>query len=90
MSIVSPGVDSELFRPLGAGEQRWGWPESSEPADWPHGYVLFAARLQPLKGPDLAIKALAELDPEIRPHLVVAGDALDRVRRLRAPSCTPW
>ena len=34
-----------------------------------------AARLEPLKGPDLAIQALANLDPEIRPHLVVAGDA---------------
>lgn len=38
------------------------------------GFVLFAARLQPLKGPDLAIRAMAGVDPAIRPHLVVAGD----------------
>ncbi|QLQ16970.1 MAG: glycosyltransferase [Micropruina sp.] len=72
--IVSPGVDGELFRPLSADER---------PADgfcgvggerWPRGYLLFAARLQPLKGPDLAIAALAEVPEEIRPHLVVAGD----------------
>ncbi len=40
----------------------------------PRGFVLFAARLQPLKGPDLAIRAMAAVDPAIRPHLVVAGD----------------
>jgi len=74
VSIVSPGVSPELFRPLAPGEERWQWPASS-PQDWPHGYVLVAARLEPLKGPDLAIQALAHLDPEIRPHLVVAGDA---------------
>lgn len=72
VTIISPGVDQELFRPLLPGEQRWSWPAGE--ATWPRGYVLFAARLQPLKGPDLAIRALAELDPQIRPHLVVAGD----------------
>ena len=71
--IVSPGVDQELFRPLAPGESSWSWPAAS-PCDWPRGYVLFAARLQPLKGPDLAISAMAELDPATRPHLVVAGD----------------
>jgi D-inositol-3-phosphate glycosyltransferase len=66
VSIVSPGVDREIFRPLAPGETRYG--------DWERGYVLFAARLQPLKGPDLAISAIAEVPREIRPHLVVAGD----------------
>jgi D-inositol-3-phosphate glycosyltransferase len=65
--IVSPGVDQELFRPLQPGE-------GNTHPEWPNGYILFAARLQPLKGPDLAIAALAELPVEIRPHLVVAGD----------------
>lgn len=74
VSIVSPGVDHDQFRPLGPDEQPWQWPASS-PQAWPHGYVLVAARLEPLKGPDLAIQALAQVDPEIRPHLVVAGDA---------------
>ena len=74
VSIVSPGVDQELFRPLQPGEERWGWPATA-PQRWPLGYVLVAARLEPLKGPDLAVQALANLDPEIRPHLVVAGGA---------------
>ncbi|MGC3954948.1 MAG: glycosyltransferase [Propionicimonas sp.] len=76
--IVSPGVDHKLFRPLGPGEQPWeigadklGRPE---PSPVSQGFVLFAARLQPLKGPDLAIRALAGVDPAIRPHLVIAGD----------------
>ncbi len=74
VSIISPGVNPELFRPLAPGEQPWRWPASSTQT-WPHGYVLVAARIEPLKGPDLAIQALAQVDPEIRPHLVVAGDA---------------
>lgn len=71
--IVSPGVDQELFRPLAAGEPRW-LPEDAGPDFVERGFLLFAARFQPLKGPDLAIRALAELEPELRPHLLVAGD----------------
>lgn len=73
VTIIAPGVDQELFHPLLPGEDRWSWPAAN--GDWPRGYVAFAARLQPLKGPDLAIQALAEVDPGIRPHLVVAGDS---------------
>ena len=62
--VVSPGVDPQHFRPLQAGERPW----REEP------YILFAARLQPLKGPDLALAAYALLDPAIRPRLVIAGD----------------
>ena len=65
--VISPGVDHDLFRPLRAGEAPWDVGD-------PRGFVLFAARLQPLKGPDLAIRAMAQVDPAIRPHLVVAGD----------------
>ena len=36
--------------------------------------MLFAGRLQPLKGPDLAIAALGQVPEELRPHLVVAGE----------------
>lgn len=69
--IVSPGVDHELFRPLREAEPTWQPPSRHLPA----GYVLVAARFEPLKGPDLAVQALANLDPEIRPHLVIAGGA---------------
>lgn len=66
--VISPGVDQELFRPLRPGEE----PDTG--LALPAGFVLFAARLQPLKGPDLAIRAMAGVNPAIRPHLVVAGD----------------
>jgi Glycosyltransferase len=67
--IVSPGVDQELFRPLRPDEPQWR-PDGCGP----QGYLLFAARFQPLKAPDLAIRALAELEPRLRPLLLVAGD----------------
>lgn len=69
--IVSPGVDHDLFRPLAADEPTWQPPGRQLPS----GYVLVAARFEPLKGPDLALQALANVDPEIRPHLVIAGGA---------------
>lgn len=37
-------------------------------------YLLFAGRLQPLKGPQLALAALAAVPCEIRPYLVITGD----------------
>lgn len=56
--VIRPGVDGELFRPR---------PDVAE-------QVLFAARLQPLKGPELAIRALAKVPSSRRPDLVVVGD----------------
>jgi D-inositol-3-phosphate glycosyltransferase len=71
--IVPPGVDAQLFRPRGLDEAKWTWPHERGPA-CSKGYMLFAGRLQPLKGPDLAIAALAQVPEELRPHLVVAGE----------------
>jgi D-inositol-3-phosphate glycosyltransferase len=67
VSIVSPGVDGALFHAR-AGET------IATPSRNPRGYLLYAARLQPLKGPDLAIGALAEVPTELRPDLLIAGD----------------
>lgn len=58
--VVTPGVDTHLFTP------------ATTPADHP-GYVVAAARLEPLKGLDLAIEAIAALPERIRPELVIAG-----------------
>ncbi len=68
--VIPPGVDLEVFRPGGPGERRPSCPWCGSRA----GYVLMAARLQPLKGGDLAIRAMAELPASLRPDLVVAGD----------------
>ncbi|MDO5644957.1 MAG: glycosyltransferase [Dermabacter sp.] len=69
VSIVRPGVDVELFHPAGSEEAGWA------PAGVRPGYALFAARLQPLKGPDLALRALAEVPANVRPDLVLVGEA---------------
>lgn len=61
VAVVWPGVDTTLFRP------------AETPGDG--GYVLFAGRLQPLKAPDLAIRALALIPADERPELVIAGEA---------------
>ena len=68
IEIVSPGVDRAVFSP---GRQHGaraalGW--GTEPV------VLFVGRIQPLKGPDIAVEALALLsDPTAR--LVIVGAA---------------
>lgn len=58
--VVTPGVDADLFTP------------ATTPAVHP-GYIVAAARLEPLKGLDLAIEAIAALADGIRPELVIAG-----------------
>lgn len=65
ITVVLPGVDSDVFHPAAATAHRHG----------DNGYAVVAARLQPLKGLDLAIEAIACVAPEYRPTLVIAGDA---------------
>jgi D-inositol-3-phosphate glycosyltransferase len=64
--IVRPGVNVDLFHPA---TQPWA-PPGIRP-----GYVVFAARLQPLKAPDVAIRTMACLPDAIRPDLAVVGEA---------------
>ena len=75
LAVVTPGVDTTLFHPRDAAE--------ATPATvgtvaglGPAGFLLVAARIQPLKGQDLAIRALAQLDDAVRPALLLAGDAV--------------
>lgn len=66
-AVVLPGVDSTAFHPVGLSEATIDADE--------RGYLLVAARLQPLKGLDLAIASLAGIPAELRPSLVIAGAA---------------
>ncbi|SCL20518.1 D-inositol-3-phosphate glycosyltransferase [Micromonospora nigra] len=84
VSVVEPGVDLDRFRPLpgaaAAARRRLGLPE--------RGYVVaFVGRIQPLKAPDVLIRAVAELrerDPELAREVTVvicggpSGSGLDR------------
>lgn len=62
LTVVRPGVDVDRFRPCADVDARRERPT-----------LLFTARLQPLKAPDLALEVLAHLDPELGARLVLAG-----------------
>lgn len=64
LTVVRPGVDVSRFHPC---------PDVAERRERPT--LLFTARLQPLKGPDLALEVLAHLDPELGARLLLAGGA---------------
>ena len=86
VSVVHPGVDLDLFAP---GDQRLARAELGLPVN--AHVLLFAGRIQPLKSPDVLIRAAARLldhQPELRDRLVVAivggpsGSGLDHPRAL--------
>jgi D-inositol-3-phosphate glycosyltransferase len=69
VEVVHPGVDLDVFapRPQQAARERLGLPADAV-------VPLFVGRLQPLKAPDILLKAVADLierDPDLRARLVV-------------------
>ena len=89
VEVVHPGVDLETFRPsldVAGVRAGLGLPE--------HAVVLlFAGRIQPLKAPDVLLRAVAvllERDPALRARLVVpivggpSGSGLERPSALAA------
>lgn len=69
VEVVHPGVDLERFRPVpqAAARAALGVPEDA-------AVLLFAGRIQPLKAPDVLLRAVAELlarEPGLRGRLVV-------------------
>ncbi len=83
--VVAPGVDLDLFTPGPSRDEERA--ALGLPAD--RDVVLFAGRVQPLKGPDLLVRALAEIAAgggQV-PLLVVLGGPSGRptaVRELQA------
>jgi D-inositol-3-phosphate glycosyltransferase len=69
IEIVAPGVDHEIFHPLPAHRTA----ERTALGLGPGPVLLFAGRIQPLKGADLAVAALAELGDPAAVLLVVGG-----------------
>ncbi|OKI08565.1 D-inositol 3-phosphate glycosyltransferase [Streptomyces sp. CB02056] len=72
LAVVHPGVNLDVFRPGGprtpaAARARLGLPQDA-------AVLLFAGRIQPLKAPDVLLRAVAALlgrRPELRERLVV-------------------
>jgi D-inositol-3-phosphate glycosyltransferase len=69
LAVVHPGVNLEVFRPGGrdAARAALGLPQDA-------AVLLFAGRIQPLKAPDVLLKAVAvllERRPELRERLIV-------------------
>lgn len=83
VKIVEPGVDTALFRPAPRGVVAAG-PVAADgsgqllplgdPATGPRPTVAVVGRVQPLKGQDVALRALSRLAPGIRPRLCLAGE----------------
>jgi D-inositol-3-phosphate glycosyltransferase len=69
VEVVHPGVDLEVFRPFDRARARadLGLPGDAH-------VLLFAGRIQPLKAPDVLLRAVAELleqSPQLRSRMVV-------------------
>jgi D-inositol-3-phosphate glycosyltransferase len=86
LTVVQPGVDLDRFRPRPADRRRAGSADRRRLGLPETGYVVaFVGRIQPLKGPDVLISALAELrrrDPAMDVTVVIcggpSGSGLDR------------
>jgi D-inositol-3-phosphate glycosyltransferase len=67
LEVVHPGVDLSVFAPRDGARSRLGVPGDAVVA-------MFAGRIQPLKAPDILLRAVAlllEQDPGLRSRLVV-------------------
>jgi D-inositol-3-phosphate glycosyltransferase len=68
IEVVAPGVEHAFFAP---GERSGARRALGLPLDAP--VLLFVGRIQPLKGPDVAVRALAELGRRDALLLIVGG-----------------
>lgn len=91
VEVVYPGVDLEVFTPLDDQQRSAARAGLDLPAT--ATVLLFAGRIQPLKGPDVLLRAVAVMldrRPELRTSLVVpvvggpSGSGLERPTALTA------
>ena len=83
IEVLPPGVDHRVFAP---GDQAVAWARLGHPGG---RVLLFVGRIQPLKGLDLAVQALAELDDAVLwavggPSGADGPGELERVQKLAA------
>ncbi len=71
IDVVPPGVDTDVFAPGPAGSAR-----RALGLDPDEVVIVFAGRIQPLKGPDVlisAVRALARTHPDRRWRVIIVG-----------------
>jgi D-inositol-3-phosphate glycosyltransferase len=80
MAVIPCGVDLRRFRPINRASARRSLGLDSSPV------VLYVGRLEPLKGIDILIEAMAQLERSDALLLIVGGDAEaeSELRRLQA------
>ena len=78
VEVVHPGVDLSVFRPLDTGRR----PRRARAAARTPTSLLFAGRIQPLKAPDVLLRAVAELLDQT-PRAALPPGRPDRRRPLR-------
>lgn len=85
IEIVAPGVDHAFFSPGSQAGARWALRTDDRPL------LLFVGRIQPLKGVDVAVEALAKLERSDARLWIVGGASgaggegeVDRIRHLIA------
>ena len=79
VDVVPPGVDTDVFSP---GDRAAAGPQLGIGQD--ETVIVFAGRIQPLKGPDVVVRAvqlLADRYPDQRWRLVIVGGASGTGRR---------
>jgi D-inositol-3-phosphate glycosyltransferase len=88
IEIVPPGVDHAFFSP---GDRAGARSALRSVGPLPGPVLLFVGRIQPLKGLDIAVRALAELDDPTAVLVVVGGASgregaaeVDRIAKLAA------
>ncbi len=84
IEIVPPAVEHAFFAP---GDRDGARRAVGLPIDRP--VILFVGRIQPLKAPDLAIRALAAL-PQRHAMLVIVGGPAAATATVRSRSPTRW
>ena len=72
ISVVPPGVDSTLFQPVDKAEARrtLGVPDNRR-------LVLYVGRVEPLKGLDILLRAVALLDASSDTRALIVGGSLE-------------
>ena len=72
LEVISPGVDTALFQPMNTADAR-------RELDLPDKRtILYVGRIEPLKGLDILLKAVALLNDTANTHLLIVGGSLEK------------